>query len=381
MPPLSQPRPGKLLRIKDRPLEFSFWPVERRSRRYGLGTRVFATDPWTVIRRSLERRCPKSRQSAGMALLEQAEDFYIAAESGVKAARPLLLYYCFMNLGKAFLLTCGQRPSVDNARHGLSEWVDPPPNDQELVNAHLGAYRSTSTTINLFGDLLFALTGSRLRRNQRYELIHLMPQVVPGHRLWVESKPENGKERFVSLERVEIWQDSTAKRLWFRLYLFADDLRRIEIGHQEVLDRSRLASVFREVASYEHINNRPLICFEQANAMSYGHRPSDQVQALILTIRHHLWRTILNAPTYRKYYIYPAPEQEHPEILPQVLSIYAITFYLGSIVRYRPHLFDRILGGSYGPFIEAFLNDQPAQFIYLMASEFAEREVTRAAIV
>jgi hypothetical protein len=55
--------------------------------------------------------------------------------------------------------------------------------------------------------------------------------------------------------------------------------------------------------------------------------------------------------------------------------------YLGSIVRYRPHHFDRILASQYGPFIEAFLNDQPTQFIYLMASEFAEKEVTRAAIV
>jgi hypothetical protein len=45
------------------------------------------------------------------------------------------------------------------------------------------------------------------------------------------------------------------------------------------------------------------------------------------------------------------------------------------------HHFDRILGDLYGPFVEAFLNDQPAQFTYLMASEFAEKEVTKAAIV
>ena len=44
-------------------------------------------------------------------------------------------------------------------------------------------------------------------------------------------------------------------------------------------------------------------------------------------------------------------------MLPQILSIYAITFYLSSIVRYRPHHFDLILDGAFGPFIEAFLND------------------------
>src|SRR5215510_1723987 len=109
MPPLPQPRVGQLLRIKERPLEFSFWPMERTTRRYGLGTRVFATDPWTVIRRSIETRCPATVVKAAFALLEQAEDFYNAAASGIKAAKPLLLYYCFMNLAKAYVLTVGRR--------------------------------------------------------------------------------------------------------------------------------------------------------------------------------------------------------------------------------------------------------------------------------
>ena len=90
---------------------------------------------------------------------------------------------------------------------------------------------------------------------------------------------------------------------------------------------------------------------------------------------------MLITPPYRKYYLYAAPVAEHAQVVPQILSIYGITYYLGSIVRYRPHHFDRILKGEFGPFVEAFLNDQPTQFIYLMASEFAEKEVTKAAIV
>ena len=90
---------------------------------------------------------------------------------------------------------------------------------------------------------------------------------------------------------------------------------------------------------------------------------------------------MLSQRPYRQYYLYPSPAAQHGQVLPQILSIYAITFYLGSIVRYRPHHFDEILKGDFGPFIETFLNDQPTQFLYLMASEFAQREVTRAAIV
>jgi hypothetical protein len=110
-------------------------------------------------------------------------------------------------------------------------------------------------------------------------------------------------------------------------------------------------------------------------------RKSSRVLGLVATLRHKLWRTVLATPPYRKYYLYAAPPEEHLQVLPQILSIYAITYYLGSITRYRPHHFDAILSSSFGPFIEAFLNDQPSQFIYLMASEFAEKEVTKAAIV
>jgi hypothetical protein len=224
-------------------------------------------------------------------------------------------------------------------------------------------------------------SGGITGNNFRFDLTNLMPQVVPGHRLWVGGAAGSQSERFVSVERLEFRQSIESKQIWLRLYIFADDIRRINLGHQELLTRGRLDGHFGEVSWNETVNERALICLEQLNTVTYNHRPSDKVPALVASVRHLLWRTVLSTPPYRKYYIYPAPTAEHPQVLPQLLSIYAITYYLGSIVRYRPHHFDKILAGNFGPFIEAFLNDQPAQFIYLMASEFAEKEVTRAAIV
>lgn len=382
MPPLPQPRKGKILRIKDRPLEFSLWPMKRTIRRYGLGTRVFATDPWTVIRRSVKRRCLAPTRDAAFALIEQAEDFFQATESGVKAAKPLLMYYCMMNLAKAFILCRRQREDVNNAIHGLSEKLDSSPNDRELINAWLEAKRTTSagTRMIVFDELLLAISGAHVPANNfRFDMMALIPQVVPGHRLWVEGKGE--RERFISIQRIEFWQDTAPKQIWLRLYLFRDDLKRINIGHQDFLTESQIDNLFHEVATTGSIDERELICLEQNNTVSYNHRPADEIPALVATVRHRLWRTVLNTPPYRKYYCYSAPETEHAQVLPQILSIYAITYYLGSIVRYRPHHFDKILGDDHGPFIEAFLNDQPRQFIYLMASEFAEKEVTKAAIV
>lgn len=250
--PLPQPRPGRVLRIKDRPLEFSFWPMERTTRRYGLGTRVFATDAWTVIRRSAERRCLAAQKNAAFALLGRVEDFYRASESGVKAAKPRLLYYCFMNLAKAFVLTCRRRQDVNNAQHGLAERIDLPPNDRELVNAYLNAFQTVAAgplapageNLNNFDELLLAISGNGVPANpHRYDLPVLLPQVVPGHGLWVEGTRGVGSERFFSVEKIEFYHDAGPRHIWLRLFVFADDLRRVGVlpgGHLVLTDRVRL---------------------------------------------------------------------------------------------------------------------------------------------
>src|SRR5713226_10260933 len=47
-------------------------------------------------------------------------------------------------------------------------------------------------------------------------------------------------------------------------------------------------------------------------------------------------------------------------------------FISGSITRYRPHQYDAIASGQFGPWIQEFVNGQPLQFVYLLASEFAQ---------
>ena len=50
MPQLPDPTSGTRVSILERPLRFSFWPMHKGSRRYGLQSNLFAVDPWTIIR-------------------------------------------------------------------------------------------------------------------------------------------------------------------------------------------------------------------------------------------------------------------------------------------------------------------------------------------
>lgn len=50
---VAQPRAGHQLESKGRVLPFSFFPVTRTKRRYGLYDTVFAVNPWSVMHGSV----------------------------------------------------------------------------------------------------------------------------------------------------------------------------------------------------------------------------------------------------------------------------------------------------------------------------------------
>jgi hypothetical protein len=260
--------------------------------------------------------------------------------------------------------------------HGLKERRRGP---KELEDAFLRAEKSHGGDLKVFDELLRVVRGSGLSADQDFDLMKLLPQILPGHRLWAAAADQN--ERFIALHEIRVMERTKNKSIWLEFLLFEDDLTRLAVTHKKLLQESRLAGVFRQVRTTREVNNRRLIRFEQITPRTYTHRPSDEVLALIGTVREILWVTVASVPPYRRYYLYLSPSAEHSQLLPQLLSIYAITFHLGSITRYRPHHFDRIIDGHYGPRIEEFISGQPLQFIYLMASEFAEQDVTKPSIV
>jgi hypothetical protein len=121
VPRVPHARDGETLVVKERVLPFSFFPVTRDKRRWGLYDALFAMRPWPVMEAAARQRIEDEQLKAeALAFLEQAQDFYTAATARI-AANPLLLYYSFLNLGKGVLLTLGYPNSLERASHGLSE--------------------------------------------------------------------------------------------------------------------------------------------------------------------------------------------------------------------------------------------------------------------
>lgn len=309
-----------------------------------------------------------------MSFLDQAKDYYSAAMSSrLTASKPVLTYYAMLNVSKAFILTFGQHPNLDTIWHGLSE-----NNAGTPISAHsLKAYRSTANRLNAFAELYKLIHKVPLASDLTLPINNLFAQFILGHRLWCTAAGR--KERFVRIAHIRYMHDSTSHQLWLRLYFFADDLKALHIGHNQLLVDGRFSSNFQQISINEKEAKRRLICFEQTVPIPSTNWPSDKLLDLSSIIKNNIWIVLLNSHPYRRFYSYVAPSSE--VVLPQLLSIYALSYYFSSITRYRPHVFRTMLKDSYGSFIREFVDYQITLFTYLLAAEFGKRDVVKPGVI
>ena len=381
MPKLPQARSGERLETLGRPTPFSFWPTRRLRAHAKAQSILFSLDPWLLLKEVLKARCNPDRLAEALACLDQSRDFFVAGtEKGIEAARPLALYYSYMNIAKTLCLMRGHVQSFDRAQHGLWE----PPRQAGNVGidqSELEIFPSpNSGRRQVFDELRQTLTGPVIGTQQSLRLKNVLPQILPGHRLWAQATDQ--QERFIAFHDIQFWRNKQKQQVWLRLYLIAADLSRLRITHKKFLDRSGLQNDFNEVDCDERTDGKALICFEQTEPIHYPDRhPADVLDQAVTMVRPKLWATVASVTPYRRFYAYLCPPNENASLLPQVLSIYALTYYLGSITRYRPHDFEALLSGKYGPRIHDFVTGQPLQFLYLIASEIARQDITRPAIL
>lgn len=307
---LPQSRVGQRLLVRGRQVGFSFFPSRPSRAHHALQSLLFALDPWSVIRRSVEDNCPANRRTEALATLRQAQDFYTAGtERGIESARPVALYYSYMNLVKTFCLTRGLAATFNQAQHGLSEQLSP--NGREFFDAYLSAYASPNQAGKLqnFDEMKAVLTGAHLAATARYDLPSLLPQVLSGHRLWAQASGK--KERFIALHEVQFMHNQNTNDIWIRFYLFADDLTRLGITHTRFAVEAQLTGVFREVQAEDLVDGRRLLCFEQLQITNCPNGyPADYLPALVSSVKSLFWSTVSTIPSYRRYYVYLSPQVE-----------------------------------------------------------------------
>jgi hypothetical protein len=372
VPDLPPARAGVELHINERELEFSFFPVFRQDDSWLPAETVFAVSPWAVIGGAVREKVAKVHRPEALAFLQQAQDFYVTARERL-AANPLLYYYAFLNLAKALLRVRRFKGSLDRAHHGLHE--PPAVGAGGVIETAKLRVRARNDRACIFPELLKHLGTNPPADNAPLSIRDLLPQVVVGHRQWRNAS--GGDERFIGIKELHFMQDATNKIVWVRFYVASGDLHRFGVTLERFVLEATPTRAFHAAFS-----DKPgWYCFESTATSPYQDDPCEGLPGIVKMLRPDLWRIVSSIPGvgYSRYYaqLMPAPGADR---LPQIASLWAVLFYFGSIVRYRPDRFDALRVGPFGPFVNEFVSAQPEQLLYLLASEICEREIAKPAI-
>lgn len=90
--------------------------------------------------------------------------------------------------------------------------------------------------------------------------------------------------------------------------------------------------------------------------VGYSTDPAEALALIIRKFKNKIWETARIESPHRKPYLYCCPDAEQNTRLPQILSVYLLMFFLGSVTRYFPLYFDDLLDSRYGPLFETFCN-------------------------
>jgi hypothetical protein len=285
--------------------------------------------------------------------------------------------YSFLNMAKCFVVTKTGK-SLGTVIHGLSEKL---PTTAGAIHGAVSVDITKNPQESAFVLFAHALgtilpTPAAPKTHVEIRSQDFLAQVLIGHRVFCQS--EGIKERFVSLDKIDYVHNPARRAAWLRVRTYADDFTRLEYPLTALSKELSGSLTWRNVTCDAEDEGRRIIEAETEQTTQYGQRPSQVIGQLSRQAATRLWRTVTAYPPYRKYYLYRATPTQ--TVLHQLLSLYLATFYFGSITRYKPEQFDGILKSPLGPFVHEFFANQPSQFLYLIASEFVEQEVARAAI-
>lgn len=326
--------------------------------------RVVTSDPWAFLRNKSRLLLGKDDAERAYTYVDQAFDFFEAAANPRISSRPLLYYYSFLNLVKVLIL---QKRSIQLpliARHGIT---DPGANVKQRLRfaGQLVRFKSPARKHSeLFPELLLALEGEKRLSSGEHRVIHLLAQIPGIHRTCCSVLDED--PIFCPIEPIEFY--SGRGKVWALLRA-----RKSDKDVADTLGAIRRSHRFQRTFSHVTSKVKEELWFESIQVRGRGRGIDNAIGKLSRYIRRVGVYAIFTQRGYR-YYLGKCPPRK---LIPQLCSIYAVMFYLGSITRYKPHYFDAIISKQYDWLVAEFLETQPVQFLYLLASHCAGVEVIK----
>ncbi|MGO9175597.1 MAG: YaaC family protein [Desulfobaccales bacterium] len=298
--------------------------------------------------------------------IQQAYEFYEVARIAKPNTAPLIYYYSFLNLAKALCEIKSPRfhDRPECYRHGVS-WR---PNRLYLINPERDEILITLRGVwhvlweSLMRNSCTAVNPTRLRIKN---LFSYCAEVS------VEYEQAFGVEdSLINLENPEILYDETSTEAWLKFSINRSILMYFRLSGPAFISHILMPrSNYKEVRS----NNRELRTFESSKAKKFEPK-GDIISSLHNDILE------LNVFTHLgpgKELRYSLPDQRRlPMRIPQILVMYSILFWLGSIVRYDPHSVNALMDSKYWSLIDGFMSQSRLWLLEQFEWAFYQAETT-----
>lgn len=321
--------------------------------------RMLASNPWKCL--ELHLASQRSTAQKACSFLRQASHFYDAAERA-GTAKPVLLYYAFLNLAKAIILH--KRPAIDLSRaiHGIRESQGNVPQRFTLTSQRVALQPARPARPAILNEFCQALGYAKLATNREWGIRDLLSQIPAIHRPYCHTLSR--AERLYVVSDPLFLHDHDDRDVWSVLRV-----KRPEFPSGE----ARRRMVGRKYFRFGTVESDDQHYSFESSCVSYGRSPLECLPALCAQLRMSGVVSILTPYGYRYYLSDFEPRLRVPPIVAAYMSV----FYFGSVARYRPSDFEKMRSGKYGWVIEEMLSTQGEQFVYQAVSELLGSEVSR----
>lgn len=280
-------------------------------------------------------------------LLEQAKYFYFAAESSPIRSKPLLYYYSFLNLSKV-IVNIEKKYGITTYLHGLGET-----HNHRFIHSTIKVAEIKTGVKNVSAELLRVLDNTSLTASQTINVRDLMMHCVGVHRAY--SEIYNVPEVFFRLDEMQLFKDRKDVIAKFKVQCSNSDIASLQATGYNLIEDDGVHYWEERItqAGYSITRN------------SY-YQLSQRLRSL------GMWYFI-GDNGYTTYISNHLNNRYSPEFI-----IYNTMFFLGSITRYHPYMFDKIFSDKEQWLMSEFLTTQPKQFLYLATAKILGQSVNKA---
>lgn len=304
-----------------------------------------------------------------VAYLNQAETYYLSAETMPPESRPLVAYYFFLNLTKAFLTCADPALTARRGNHGVRDGFEQRARYWfQHEAAKVGGYSGATT--NVFSELA-CRTGAGYCHPAGGELAiyKLAPYLVETADILEDAVDLPPKLLPVQTLRV-MGRNSEA---WLRLEISTGELRRRGLSAEQLPRRARhFGSIFQEVAS----NDPYARVFESQTRWSYKTRPGrinyarcapDVIDAFERSLIH------TNRGTTGARFLIVLSERQG--LLSQEAVAFLVMHHLSNMVRYRPEQVSKLAASRWFFLFTTWVPRAMENFLLAVASRLLVEEV------